>query len=111
MTKLRKGDTVLIMAVVADVAGYGDVQQIQVNFTPNGERGFGWMVPGEYDFQLYQHSIKVGDKVILDHAQSLDGEVKAIVAAEGLNPAYAWVKPDGRHDFRTMMVSDLRRRG
>ena len=113
MTKLRKGDTVLIRAVVTDVADYDREKgpQIMVNFTPKGQKQFGWMVPTEYDFRLDQPLIKVGDKVILDHAQFLDGEVIAILPSEGLNPAMAWIKPDGRSDFRTMRVDELRRRG
>ncbi|MEO7469916.1 MAG: hypothetical protein ABIV36_23160 [Sphingobium limneticum] len=100
----------MIRAIVTDVADYGEGQQIMVDFTPKGEKGRGWMVPGEYDFHLDKPLIKVGDKVVLDHAACLDGEVKAVLPADGLSPAVAWIKPDGRSDFRTLPVNNLRRR-
>lgn len=41
MTKLRKGDTVLIRATVTDTAPFDDKQQIMVDFGPKADSKFG----------------------------------------------------------------------
>lgn len=109
MTKLRKGDTVLIRATVTDVSPFGEDQQIMVTFGPKAESNFGWLVPGEYDFKLDVAQIRVGDRVKIEG--ELWGEVKAIVPPDRLVPGAVWVKPDGRFDMRTLPFVGLRRAG
>lgn len=109
---IRSGDIVTVRILVTSVSPYPTkedpkAQQVQGKMLPRGDYT-GWLVPTEADVTLQVETMKVGDQVWIDKAQSRKGTVKAITMDQD-SPQQLWVKPDGEWGMITIGAEAVRR--